>query len=144
MPKFYCYIERDDGTEPMGTSNTFLVSDLKTLKGVINRLKRFTPVRYAMRQRKTLVIKQYTNIFDDSTFKEVHREVLTPPKPTLQEMKGAKHGNTFRIKGRNWRVNGKVKTWKRDPSRVHIPVKHGLYNYGYVTEKDLPFIDWME
>lgn len=33
-----------------------------------------------------------------------------------------------------WRVNGKVKTWKRSPERVQIPVKHGLYNYGYITE----------
>ena len=31
------------------------------------------------------------------------------------------------------RVNGKVKTWKRDPKRIKVPVKHGLYNYGEVT-----------
>lgn len=31
------------------------------------------------------------------------------------------------------KVNGAVKTWKRDPDRVKIPVKYGLYQYGYVT-----------
>lgn len=33
-----------------------------------------------------------------------------------------------------WRVNGKVKTWKRDPGRVYVPLKHGLYDYNNLTE----------
>lgn len=28
-----------------------------------------------------------------------------------------------------WRVNGQVQTWKRDSSRVRVPLKHGLYAY---------------
>ena len=36
-----------------------------------------------------------------------------------------------------WRVNGKVKTWKTRPGEFKIPVKHGLYDYGYITEKNL-------
>ena len=32
------------------------------------------------------------------------------------------------------RRNGKTKTWKRSPDRFQIPVKHGLYDYGYITE----------
>lgn len=39
-----------------------------------------------------------------------------------------------------WRVNGKVKTWKRSPGRVQIPAKHGLYDYDYVTEYDLELV----
>lgn len=31
-----------------------------------------------------------------------------------------------------WRVNGKVKTWKRDPYRLEIPLKYGLYNFSYL------------
>ena len=27
------------------------------------------------------------------------------------------------------KINGAVKTWKRDPSRVEVPVKYGLYEY---------------
>ncbi len=34
-----------------------------------------------------------------------------------------------------WKVNGKVKVWKSRPDQVRIPVKNGLYNYGYVTER---------
>lgn len=34
------------------------------------------------------------------------------------------------------RVNGKVKTWVRNPDAFQIPVKHGLYAYGYVTEQN--------
>ena len=34
------------------------------------------------------------------------------------------------------RVNGRVKFWKRDSSRFKIPVKYGLYEYGYITEEE--------
>ena len=37
---------------------------------------------------------------------------------------------------KRWFVNGKVKTWKRNLN-IRIPVKHGLYRYGYLTEHDL-------
>jgi hypothetical protein len=33
----------------------------------------------------------------------------------------------------SWRVNGKVKTWKRDPNRFQVPIKHSRYVYGYLT-----------
>lgn len=37
-------------------------------------------------------------------------------------------------KSRNWRRNGKTKTWKTRPNDFNIPVKHGLYDYGYITQ----------
>ena len=40
-----------------------------------------------------------------------------------------------------WYVNGKVKTWKRNPEKVRVPVKHGLYSYDYLTEKDLHLVN---
>lgn len=36
-----------------------------------------------------------------------------------------------------WRVNGKAKTWKRDSGRVEVPLKRGLREYGYLTERSL-------
>ncbi len=33
-----------------------------------------------------------------------------------------------------WRVNGKVKTWKRNPSGIRIPIVHGLHQHGYLDE----------
>ena len=39
-----------------------------------------------------------------------------------------------------WRVNGKVKTWKRSPEKLRIPVKHGLYSYDTIFEHDLPLL----
>ena len=33
-----------------------------------------------------------------------------------------------------WRVNGKVQTWKRDESRIRVPIKYGLYAYDALTE----------
>jgi hypothetical protein len=35
------------------------------------------------------------------------------------------------------RINGKVKLWKRNPNRIEIPYKHGLYDYGYLTENNI-------
>lgn len=31
------------------------------------------------------------------------------------------------------KVNGKVKTWKRDVDRLRVPLKYGLYEHGYLT-----------
>ena len=33
----------------------------------------------------------------------------------------------------NLYVTGQVKTWKKDQNRIKIPVKWGLYRYGYIT-----------
>jgi hypothetical protein len=38
------------------------------------------------------------------------------------------------------RVNGKCKLWKRSPERFEVPIKHGLYNSGYITETNKE--DW--
>ena len=38
---------------------------------------------------------------------------------------------------RTAKVNGKVRTWKRDPNRVEIPIKYGLYEYGTFTARDI-------
>ncbi len=32
-----------------------------------------------------------------------------------------------------FKVNGTPKTWKRDQSRIKVPIKRGLYEYGEVT-----------
>ena len=36
-----------------------------------------------------------------------------------------------------WRRNGQTKTWKTRPDAFRVPVKHGLYAYGAITEADL-------
>ena len=37
-----------------------------------------------------------------------------------------------------WRVNGRVKRWKRDPDRIRVPLKHGLYGpYDYLENDSL-------
>lgn len=37
----------------------------------------------------------------------------------------------------HWKINGKPKTWKKDPNRIKIPIKFGLWEYWYVTEDNL-------
>jgi hypothetical protein len=39
-----------------------------------------------------------------------------------------------------WRPNGKLKTWKRQPERFSLPVKHGLYSYGQVTNANAGYL----
>lgn len=36
-----------------------------------------------------------------------------------------------------WRVNGQVKTWKKSPERVRVPLARGLCQHGYLTEDNL-------
>jgi hypothetical protein len=65
---------------------------------------------------------------------------------TLAEAKTLKRGDVLILaplfpgdKVTRWRVNGKVKTWKRDPSRVYIPLKRGLYEHGHLHEGNLGY-----
>ena len=60
---------------------------------------------------------------------------------TLEQAKALKHRDVLvDPKGRRWYVNGAVKTWKRTPERIRVPLKHGLYAYDTMTEIDLPFM----
>lgn len=71
---------------------------------------------------------------------------------TLDEAKALRPGTTLYSRVNHnadgtcqrWKVNGQVKTWKRDASRVQVPVKHGMYAYDYVTENDLDAVSLSE
>lgn len=55
---------------------------------------------------------------------------------TLDDAKKLKYGDVLiDDNGKRWKVNGRVKTWKRDPKRIRIPLKHGLYTYDYIDER---------
>ena len=64
---------------------------------------------------------------------------------TLDQAKSLTHGQIiYHVAARNadgtpqrWRVSGKVKTWKRSPERVEVPLKHGLYWHQHLTEGNL-------
>ena len=38
---------------------------------------------------------------------------------------------------RTVKVNGKVRTWKRDSERIEVPCKYGLYEYFVLTARDI-------
>lgn len=67
---------------------------------------------------------------------------------TFEEAKELKVGTIlYHTKHRNrdgsaqkWKVNGKVKTWKRNPDKIQIPVKHGMYSFGYIYQDDLHLV----
>ena len=67
---------------------------------------------------------------------------------TLEEAKGLKVGDILQhLYQKNtdgtplrWRVNGQVKTWKRNPKRVRVPIKHGLWDYDYLDESNLHLV----
>ena len=56
----------------------------------------------------------------------------------LQEAKNLQYGDVliFLPDMSRWRVNGQVKTWKKDPLRVQVPIKHGLYSFGYIDSNN--------
>ena len=39
------------------------------------------------------------------------------------------------------RRNGATKTWKTRPTEFRIPIKHGMYDYGYITQAD--HLEWV-
>lgn len=67
---------------------------------------------------------------------------------TVEDAKQLTHGTTLyhqHLRGTDKhplraRVSGKCKLWKRSPERFEIPMKHGLYDSGYVTETNKQ--DW--
>lgn len=71
---------------------------------------------------------------------------------TLEQAKNLKYGDIlYHVKNKNsdgtpqrWKVNGKVKTWKRSPERVRVPLKHGLYRYDYLDEHTLDLVNLEE
>jgi hypothetical protein len=65
---------------------------------------------------------------------------------TLEEKKALPYNHVFILclnpRNKNYnkfmevKVNGISKTWKRNPEKVRVPYKYGLYEYGYITELD--------
>lgn len=51
---------------------------------------------------------------------------------------GPRGGETLRVT--RCRVNGEPHTWVRQPDRVQVPVKYGMYVHSYITEENLD--DW--
>ena len=54
---------------------------------------------------------------------------------TLKQAKELKPGDILHdTLGKRWKVNGAVKTWKTDPDRIRVPLKHGLYTYDAIDD----------
>ena len=64
---------------------------------------------------------------------------------TMEQASNLKHGTILHLNAtrnkqgecQRWKVNGNVKTWKTDPSRIEIPLKHGLKYFHTLDEHTL-------
>jgi hypothetical protein len=58
---------------------------------------------------------------------------------TLEQAKALRHGDVVHEDHscKKWRVSGKVRLWKTRPEKVKVPLKHGLFSHGYLTEHEL-------
>lgn len=63
----YAYIPTKDGIEPCGSENKFIIRDLKTIQGAINRLRKFPKWNSS-----AFVLQTYTRFYDETTFKTVY------------------------------------------------------------------------
>lgn len=66
---------------------------------------------------------------------------------TPDEAKALTYGERVKIKTpdgmvREVKINGAPKTWKRDPSRVEVPVKYGMYEYATMVARDGRMVEW--
>ena len=66
---------------------------------------------------------------------------------TIEQAKALKPGDIIWVMSLHkepvplkFKVNGQPKVWKRDQHRVRVPVKHGLYTYGAITEENINLI----
>jgi hypothetical protein len=69
-------------------------------------------------------------------------ELKTYRAMTLDEVKALRYGDhvdCLDLNGnvRTVKINGKVRRWKRDPDRVEVPCKYGLYEYITFTNADI-------
>jgi len=51
--------------EPLGSGGRAIISDLKTVRGAVNRMKKVSP-------GKNFKVFAFTNFYDDKTFRLVH------------------------------------------------------------------------
>ena len=61
----------------------------------------------------------------------ITREELSSTREIHELLRVASNAPIFRC--HKWRVNGKMRTWKKSPERFELPVKFGLYTYGTFT-----------
>jgi hypothetical protein len=71
--QFYSYLTETPFSEgmkdaPLGTSGQFIDRDLKTVRGVANRIRRAFPNR-------SFKVYTFTNFYDDKTFRIVYRHL---------------------------------------------------------------------
>jgi len=64
---------------------------------------------------------------------------------TLEQAKSLEYGDLLHSESiigtcKRWRITGKVKTWKRNPERVRVPIMFGLYSHDYLTDRDLDIV----
>lgn len=65
---------------------------------------------------------------------------------TLEEAQSLQHGQIiYHVFARNadgtpqrWRVVGQARTWKRDPDRVEVQVRHGMHDVDVLDQWSLP------
>ena len=56
---------------------------------------------------------------------------------TLDEAKALRVGDILiDTLNKRWKVSGQVKRWVRNPDRIRVPLKHGLYAHDALTERD--------
>ena len=74
--QFYSYITDNPSApgltdEGVGTAQRFIDRDLKTVRGVVNRVKKARPGR-------SFKVFAFTNFYDDKTFQLVHTHLAIP------------------------------------------------------------------
>jgi hypothetical protein len=71
---------------------------------------------------------------------------------TIEDARKLTYRNVVHIEGitnargtcADFRVNGAVRTWKRSPERIRVPLKHGMYEYGAITQHNINLVHLKE
>jgi hypothetical protein len=90
------------------------------------------------KENKTTYLILLRNGYDRSK----HPKQFNFRRMTLEEAKKLERGNKVWFEAndgtaRQIKVNGKVRRWKREPDRIEVPCKYGLYECYTFTNRDL-------
>ena len=116
------------------TFNNEILEQWEKEQEELNKLKRMMNANYQVDYKK--IEKQIIN-----NLKKKGNKMIT-----LEQAKNLKWGDELlHVEWKNadksamrFKVNGQVKTWKRNPNKIRVPLKYGLYEFGYLVNEDDP------
>ena len=121
--------------DPTGKPNTY---DKEVAKYAVKIVIYPSPI---INERKEDKMETFELVYKSDRKKNPEKKLFR--SLTFEEAKALKAGDHVKVIDHggeaygNVKINGAVQTWKRDPNRISIPCKYGMYEYYTFTRRDI-------